>query len=138
VTNGTNNFNAERLNNPYLVTLEYRRAENMRIPTLFCSDFRYVPGGVEDGTIWYLQFSQKVKITAFLPNSLVRDANEWNVFELDARFVPSGTKILGGNITLKINDTVREIIIPPQMAKNGLDLINFEKNPVPSVSVYGW
>jgi hypothetical protein len=48
------------------------------------------------------------------PNATVRDADELDVIEFDAPFLPPGTEIMGGDITLTINSTKKKFEIPPQ------------------------
>jgi hypothetical protein len=69
------------------------------------------------GNSWLLEFgpSGMGHVTSKIPSKAkVRDANEWDVVEFDAPFLPPETEIIGGDIKLTINSTEKRFEIPPQ------------------------
>ena len=130
--------NLNKLMNPRTIHLAFGPREEVvkpGWPTLFCSDWlNYFDG---TNTHWGFQFNQNLLIDP-VQNEIVRDADNWNTFFIEVRFLPPKTKIVGGQITLFVNATIKKFNIPPQTLKSyNADFTDFQHNPTNSVTVFG-
>ncbi len=103
---------------------------------LFNSDFKWVYLKNSE-TLWVMK-CEEMPLTASFSGELVRDADDWTVFEIRVPFIAAGTEIVGGNIVLNINSILKTNAIPPQTIKSQKYLHDtFLKNPTEGVSVFG-
>jgi hypothetical protein len=102
----------------------------------FDSDFKWVY--LKDSkTLWIME-CEEMPLTDSFSSELVRDADKWNVFEIQVPFIAAGTEIIGGNIVLNINSILKTNDIPPQTIRS-LKYFHeiYVKNPTTGVWVFG-
>lgn len=102
--------NFDRILEPGFVRLEFVGTNDFE-HDLFCRGFLS-----QSNVFWKMPFA--VEPFWFAPGSLVRDASKWNEVALDVPFLPAGTSISGGEVTLTLNSTNLVFEIPQQKAKN--------------------
>ncbi len=136
-TAGTNDVNTNGILFPGNVFLQLRHFEqktsgiDAQRHILLCSDwFRFSPNW------WSLKFNQW-PATFFAPNSIVRNAKEWDAISIKTSFLHRDTEIAGGVVVLTVNSTTIQFPILPQKVKGNEDWINFDNNPYPGVFVFG-
>lgn len=83
---------------------------------IFDSDFKWVTFK-DSKTLWFMQ-CEEMPLTDSFSGELVRDADNWTVFELQVPFLAARTEITGGKIGLNINSILKTNVIPPQMIKS--------------------
>jgi hypothetical protein len=67
---------------------------------------------------WALKFEQPMA-TFFAQNSVLRDAEKWNVVILSVPFLDRNTEIVGGVVNINANSKMFSFAIAPQKAAPG-------------------